>query len=369
MRPDERMVMSRVLLVLAQDLRDKGDLQHARRALEESISIDRAEISWDPELELIHTAEYSRLLAEGGMTDLSVLVDGEFINRAQQCLVRSTVAVQRLDPNVRGQRIQDIKRLAKLMEETILLHFGCGSDQHLLSIWLEASIHYYLGDPPSAIALANTGIEAAQANKDIFRREYTRLLTLLYQIQFGLGNYVETEKLIDRKMAVARNVFGEVSEQVACCHTDLARLFFVKGELINAEEEIGHAIEIGEQIGTISSEEHVRRHLLHIDIIRGLGDHARAIGACKKCLTVLETHYGDACPALPEVLVRMGESYHKVKKLDKAQESFLRCITLISVFGRPDAPAYRRALEGLGTIYGELGDGQKAALLRQNHGI
>ena len=364
--PREVARFARALEMLVVDLEERGEMDNAKRALEELMSLDRTLTQWDPELELIHLNEYSKILVEEGDIQDGSTINMDFINRASYDLNKAGKAAISLRSIKSADRRQDVKRLAKLTEEAISRQYGIGSDQHLYSLLQNARVHYGLDEIPEAIAFLDQGLGAAINSKNVFRRSYLLLLEALADIQFHSRDFHDTAETINREMAVIKKLYGEWSEPMANTLTNLSRLYRAQGEYRRAEEVLVQAIEIADSIEPRNNALQDSRYLLRLDIIFENGEFLRVVNDCRNQIASLRKNDNVISKLLPELYLRMGEAYMSMDKLEKAEETIMAGLTLVLVFGDVRAPICKRGLSDLGEIFHKKGDIEKVRSVMAN---
>jgi len=362
--PENVALYSRGLEMLARDLKERGEITNAKRALEESIAVARSKMSSDPEVELIHIQEYSKMLAKEGKLRESSAVERDFILRAYEYLKRLDTIVSTLDETEQVRRAQDVKRLSKLTVDAIANRFGIGSDQHLYSLLLRAKMLYVLGDVPEAIMILNDGMDAAKPNLN--RKSYLLLLEAAVDLHTRQEDYPMAEKMAYREMDVIEKLFGKQSDPMANCLANLARLYRSQKELKKAEEFMEQAVAIDGSTNIADATQKTDRLLTLIDIIIQQNDYKKAVNVCRKGIATVEKMHGEPHKKLPDLYVRLGELYLQMKRMDEAEAAVIKGITLIGVFGDVRNPMHRRGLNDLIKLYEKTGDDEKRKAVLAN---
>lgn len=204
--------------------------------------------------------------------------------------------------------------------------------------------------------------------------EYATFLNNLGLFYYETGNYNQAEKILKRSLEIQENAFGTNHPDNVNMLSNLANVMIKKGDLKKAEELLKESLLINtEKLGT--------EHPNYVTSILGLGVFYYETGNYNKCeeyylqaLGKYKSLLGEKSDKYATTLNNLGTLYvARITLSDnekqssewalKAEDYFIRAISIDSAISGTDNPEYASNLNNLAELYRNTGQFEKAEKL------
>jgi len=192
-----------------------------------------------------------------------------------------------------------------------------------------------------------------------------RLLNRVGQYLTARARYQEAEPLLQRALALAQRVWGEMHPQTAASLSALASLSERQGKYAQAEQLYDRALAIRENyVGSEQAETASSLNQLALLYARE-GKYAEAEPLLERALSLREKLLGAMHPATATSLNTLAYLYEQQGKYEQAEPLYRRALFIREQQLGPDHPATATSLNNLALLYGRQEKYEEAEALLQ----
>lgn len=197
---------------------------------------------------------------------------------------------------------------------------------------------------------------AAAVEKDLAAqpRIQSRLMQTIGTVYRNLGLYSQAEPVLEKTLAIKRDVYGEEHFEVAAALHSLAILYDTQGKYQEAVSFFQQSLAIKEKVFGPDHPE-VAKSLNSIAVVfYNQGKYDEAEPFFRQALAVKEKTLGPDSAEVGNSLTNLGIMLHRLGRLEEAEPICIRALELSEKLNGSDHPDVAAALNNLGSVYEDM---------------
>jgi serine/threonine protein kinase/tetratricopeptide (TPR) repeat protein len=186
------------------------------------------------------------------------------------------------------------------------------------------------------------------------------LMETMGRVYRSLGLYDLAAPILEKSLAIKRQVYGEEHAEVAAGLHTLAVLYDTQGKYQEAESLFRQSLAIKEKV---YGKDHVEvaKSLNSIAVVDwNQGKYEEAETLFLRALDIKEKTLGPDDPDVGNTLANLGILYHLQQKFDEAEPLFKRALAISEKTLGEDHPDVASGLNNLGSLYEDMGKPEEA---------